>query len=79
MHTVTELRRANLLNRKLETPEGRRLFWCLLDFELAPELFAAALQAPQHSPCHLLGVSHTECVVPGAWCAIGNLKRLGYD
>ena len=43
-HTVIELRRVNLFNKKLQAPYWRRLFSNLLDFGFSPELFPSALQ-----------------------------------
>lgn len=46
-HSVTELRRAELGHRELQTHEGHRLFFCLINFALKPALLAAAQRGTQ--------------------------------
>ena len=81
-HTVTELRSANLLSRKLKTLYKRRLFSCLFDIGLAPELLATAQQAPP-PPGPPPSVIDLESVVPsdgpGVWYSPGGLKHYSHN
>lgn len=46
-HSIAKLCRAEVVSRELQSTDGRRLFFCLLDFALEPALIATVQQKLQ--------------------------------